>query len=137
MRILVQIFHIGMCRSTVEVEVIFFDILAVVALVAGQTEKTFLQNWVVLVPESYGEANQLSPITNAGQTVFVPTEDTRTGVVVGEVFPSVAIGAVIFADCAPGSFAEVRSPALPMLLADRKSTRLNSSHLVISYAVFC
>src|SRR2546426_1317989 len=27
--------------------------------------------------------------------------------------------------------------ALLFLLADRKSTRLNSSHLVISYAVFC
>src|SRR2546426_8227817 len=27
--------------------------------------------------------------------------------------------------------------ALHHLLADRKSTRLNSSHLVISYAVFC
>src|SRR5256885_11573560 len=26
---------------------------------------------------------------------------------------------------------------LPQLCADRKSTRLNSSHLVISYAVFC
>src|SRR2546426_5863829 len=26
---------------------------------------------------------------------------------------------------------------LPDLLGDRKSTRLNSSHLVISYAVFC
>src|SRR2546426_7838153 len=26
---------------------------------------------------------------------------------------------------------------LPTLLKDRKSTRLNSSHLVISYAVFC
>src|SRR5256885_12955488 len=25
----------------------------------------------------------------------------------------------------------------PLLLGDRKSTRLNSSHLVISYAVFC
>src|SRR5256885_3369635 len=25
----------------------------------------------------------------------------------------------------------------PLLRADRKSTRLNSSHLVISYAVFC
>src|SRR5256885_8008304 len=26
---------------------------------------------------------------------------------------------------------------LPNILTDRKSTRLNSSHLVISYAVFC
>src|SRR5256885_11974762 len=27
--------------------------------------------------------------------------------------------------------------AIPSLVLDRKSTRLNSSHLVISYAVFC
>src|SRR2546427_9598210 len=27
--------------------------------------------------------------------------------------------------------------SMPMLLADRKSTRLNSSHSQISYAVFC
>src|SRR5256885_11919132 len=31
---------------------------------------------------------------------------------------------------------EVRGPA-PVSIRDRKSTRLNSSHLVISYAVFC
>src|SRR5256885_8707020 len=30
-----------------------------------------------------------------------------------------------------------RIPVLPDLPEDRKSTRLNSSHLVISYAVFC
>src|SRR5256885_12326204 len=28
-------------------------------------------------------------------------------------------------------------PAVPYVCEDRKSTRLNSSHLVISYAVFC
>src|SRR5256885_16258043 len=31
----------------------------------------------------------------------------------------------------------VRGPAAAPSRADRKSTRLNSSHLVISYAVFC
>src|SRR2546426_1294653 len=31
----------------------------------------------------------------------------------------------------------VRITASPRTSADRKSTRLNSSHLVISYAVFC
>src|SRR5256885_11157496 len=30
-----------------------------------------------------------------------------------------------------------RHPVLAQQVADRKSTRLNSSHLVISYAVFC
>src|SRR5256885_12279991 len=34
--------------------------------------------------------------------------------------------------CRPGE-----DPALPHSGRDRKSTRLNSSHLVISYAVFC
>src|SRR2546426_2127423 len=32
---------------------------------------------------------------------------------------------------------DARSGTLEVVLADRKSTRLNSSHLVISYAVFC
>src|SRR2546426_9366177 len=30
-----------------------------------------------------------------------------------------------------------KSSVIPLPLRDRKSTRLNSSHLVISYAVFC
>src|SRR5256885_11681136 len=37
-----------------------------------------------------------------------------------------------------GSNAMYRNVALPeSMMEDRKSTRLNSSHLVISYAVFC
>src|SRR5205807_10314254 len=31
----------------------------------------------------------------------------------------------------------LHAPAIQTLAGDRKSTRLNSSHLVISYAVFC
>src|SRR5688500_19153527 len=34
-------------------------------------------------------------------------------------------------------FAHLLWPAMVFPLLDRKSTRLNSSHLVISYAVFC
>src|SRR2546426_9291678 len=41
----------------------------------------------------------------------------------------------------PSALHDVRPKAVRggegVLLADRKSTRLNSSHLVISYAVFC
>src|SRR5256885_11057343 len=39
-------------------------------------------------------------------------------------------------DCAP-RHTEGQVPFLPPEGLDRKSTRLNSSHLVISYAVFC
>ena len=35
------------------------------------------------------------------------------------------------------SFRPIREKLLEKLTPDRKSTRLNSSHLVISYAVFC
>src|SRR5256885_12331365 len=36
-----------------------------------------------------------------------------------------------------GSFLNVCITRIPEDISDRKSTRLNSSHLVISYAVFC
>src|SRR5947207_9577881 len=38
---------------------------------------------------------------------------------------------------ATGRFESARSRFLPLVESDRKSTRLNSSHTVISYAVFC
>src|SRR5256885_12277414 len=39
--------------------------------------------------------------------------------------------------CAGAGVRDPPGPAHGSLRADRKSTRLNSSHLVISYAVFC
>src|SRR5256885_6411959 len=44
---------------------------------------------------------------------------------------------VQFADYARWQRDALTGERLAELLADRKSTRLNSSHLVISYAVFC
>src|SRR2546426_2425020 len=44
----------------------------------------------------------------------------------------------VLAACAPVKLIETPLRALPPAsVTDRKSTRLNSSHLVISYAVFC
>src|SRR5256885_6888537 len=37
----------------------------------------------------------------------------------------------------PGAIVTTNTSGLPVHFIDRKSTRLNSSHLVISYAVFC
>src|SRR5260221_8907775 len=37
----------------------------------------------------------------------------------------------------PGGFPMTFAKAKPAMAKDRKSTRLNSSHTVISYAVFC
>src|SRR2546426_3657779 len=48
----------------------------------------------------------------------------------------------LFRSCIPCEYAVTRGnggspPTAPLHAGDRKSTRLNSSHLVISYAVFC
>src|SRR6516225_7901768 len=50
LRILIQIFHVGMSRRAVEIKVIFLGVLAVIALVARQSEDPFLQKGVPFVP---------------------------------------------------------------------------------------
>src|SRR2546426_3197708 len=65
------------------------------------------------------------PILSAIEEPVITSPFTTTG---GDVM-----------EYAPGSKGGIRRPAFrsTMPLRDRKSTRLNSSHLVISYAVFC
>ena len=41
LRVLVEILHIGMCRCAVKIEVVFLDVLAVIAFAVGQTEQAF------------------------------------------------------------------------------------------------
>src|SRR5690625_518332 len=43
----------------------------------------------------------------------------------------------VYRDVTGGSFADSWEKLLDTLKEDRKSTRLNSSHVAISYAVFC
>src|SRR6185503_17099583 len=49
LRVFVQVPHVGMRRSTVQVVVVVFNIFTVVAFVAGESENAFLQNWVAAV----------------------------------------------------------------------------------------
>ena len=50
LRILVQVLQVRMGRSAVEIEVIFFGVLAVVPFVAGESEDPFLQERVFPIP---------------------------------------------------------------------------------------
>ena len=100
----------------VEVEVIFLHVLAVIALVAGQAEQALLQNGVAFVPQGQGKTDGLLAVADSRQTVFIPAIGARAGVIVRQVFPGVAVRAVVFADRAPGALAEVGPPALPVLL---------------------
>ena len=103
-----------MRRRAVEVEVALLDVLAVVALGAGEAEEPLLQDRIAPVPQREREADVLVAIADAGEAVLVPAVGARAGVIVRKVVPGVAVGAVVLAHRAPGALAEVRPPALPV-----------------------
>lgn len=113
LRVLVEHPHPGVGRRIVEVEVALLDILAVVALVAGEAEEALLEDGVAPVPEREREAEALLIVADTGQAVFVPTVGPRAGVVVGEILPGASTGAVVLAHGAPGPLGQVGAPALP------------------------
>src|SRR5690625_6191805 len=64
---------------------------------------------------------------------FIERITTTSQQLPGGVCVKELLGQVLFTRLA-GGFARL---VLPIQLLDRKSTRLNSSHVAISYAVFC
>ena len=76
MWVLVEVLHIRVCGSRVEVEVVLLHVLAMVALIPRQTENPFFQDGIALVPESHSKANVLFPVADSRQSVFVPAIST-------------------------------------------------------------
>src|SRR5690625_6661509 len=78
-------------------------------------------------------------------TLFPYTTLSRSGTIKGDKviareegdFPLVSPEEVDYADVAPNQIASISASLIPFLEQDRKSTRLNSSHVARSYAVFC
>ena len=52
LRILVQILHVGMRRRGVQIEVILFNVLTVVAFAVGQAEEALFKDRVLAVPQA-------------------------------------------------------------------------------------
>ena len=102
-----------MGRRTVEIEVVFLDVLAVVALAVGQAEQPFLEDRVFAIPQGQGKTQPLMVVAEPRQAVFAPMIGAGPRLVVGEVVPRVAILAVILADGLSLALAEVRSPLPP------------------------
>ena len=50
LRIFVKVFKVAMARRCIFIKIIFLDILAMIALIAGETEGTFLENGIMAVP---------------------------------------------------------------------------------------
>ena len=102
-----------MRRRAVEVEVIFFDVLAVVAFAVREPEETLLEDRVFPVPEGERKAEALFVIGDPSDTVLAPAIGARTGVIVGKEIPGVTPLAIVLAHRAPLAFAQVGSPLLP------------------------
>jgi hypothetical protein len=128
--ILVEILHVRVGRSAVEVEVVLLDILSVIALAVGQPEQALLQDRVLSIPEGERKAEPLLVIRNAGQPVLAPAVGAGAGLIVSKVVPGVAAFAVILAHGSPLPFAEVGSPLLPrsLLLPSLLQAELFCSH---------
>ena len=103
----------GAARDRVEVPPVLLDVLAVVALRAGQPEHPLLEDRVLAVPQGQRERQAVEDVGHPRHPVLVPAVRARASVVVRERAPRVAAGGIVLADAAPGALSEIRSPLVP------------------------
>src|ERR1051325_11547082 len=103
-----------MGRRRVQVEIVLFDVLAVIALLTCESEQTLFEYRISAVPKRQREANELVAIADAADSVFAPSIRPAPGMIVGKVFPGVSISAVVFAHGSPLALREIRPPTLPV-----------------------
>src|SRR6266852_2383883 len=106
-----------MRRSVVEVEVVLFDVYAVIALISCESEEAFLQDRIAPVPHCQRKADVLVAVADAAYSIFIPAISPRPRVIMRKVFPCRAVCAVVFAHRSPCALAHVGAPPLPMCAA--------------------
>src|SRR5437868_2534646 len=67
LRIFVEILHVGMRRSRIEIEVILLHVLAVICFARDKTIQTFLQYRIVTIPKCQCKNQNLVAIADSGQ----------------------------------------------------------------------
>src|ERR1044071_7047971 len=102
-----------MGRSTVQVEIVFLDVLAVIAFAVGQPEQALLENRILAVPERDRKTQPLLVVANSRKTVFPPAVGARAGLIKAEIVPGIPVVTVIFAHRPPLTLAQVRPPSSP------------------------
>ena len=113
LRVLVEVLHVGVGWRRIEIEVVFLHILAVIPLAVVQPKQPFLENRIFAIPQRQRKAEPLAVIGDAAQAIFPPAVGARTGVVMREVIPGVAVVAVVLTDRSPLALAQVRPPLFP------------------------
>src|SRR5690606_17998344 len=103
----------GVTRHRVEEVVVLLHVLPVVPLAVGEPEEPLLEDRVAAVPQRESEAEELLVVRKPCQAVLPPAVGAAPGMVVREVVPRRAAGAVVLAHGAPLPFREVGTPAPP------------------------
>src|SRR6516165_4126206 len=134
LRVLVEVLHVGVRGCTVEIEVIFLHVLAVIALAVCETEQPLLQDRIAAVPQCDCEAKLLLVIRDSREAVLSPAVSARTRLVVSEIVPGIAILAVIFTYRAPLPFTKIGTPFLP---GDAALTRFIQTSLLCALQLPC
>jgi len=72
LRVFIEIFHVGVGRSAIEVIVIFLDVLPVIALAIGQAEQSLLEDRVLAVPQGDSKTEPLVLVADPGEAILTP-----------------------------------------------------------------
>src|SRR5215813_12150627 len=103
-----------MCRRAVEIEVILFNVFAVIALTSGDAKQPLLENGIFSIPQGESKTDHLMAVGDTGNAVFIPAVRFRSRVIMRQIVPGCSISAVVLAYRSPGALAEVWPPTLPM-----------------------
>ena len=67
MGIFIQVLHVGMSWRAVQIEVILFDILTMVAFAIRQSKEALFEDWIVAIPQGQTKTEQLLFIADAAR----------------------------------------------------------------------
>src|SRR5581483_2787122 len=113
--VFIQPLHVGVSGGGIEIVIILFDVLAVIALRPGNAEEPLLQDGIAPVPERESDAKPLMVVADAHDSVLGPAVRSRTRIIMGEISPGIAVSAVILARVSPGTLGKIGSPSFPVL----------------------
>ncbi len=115
LRILVERLGVGVAGRGIEIVITLLHILAVIALVAAETEQPLLENGVAAVPQRRRETKPALAVAPSLQAVLAPAVGAAARLIVREGRPTVAVVGIVLAHRAPLALAEKRPPAPPVV----------------------
>src|SRR5690606_135226 len=114
MSVLIQVLHIRMSRSIIEVVIQLFNILPMVSLGSRQSKQPFLENGIIPIPHSECKAYSTFFIRYSGNPVFSPSVNSTSGVIMRKIIPRTTVRAIIFPNRTPLSLTEIGTPFQPV-----------------------